>query len=650
MSTEIRPSREGLAAVLVGALLLLLAWRRLFVDGQIPTDGNLITLSFPHWQLSRGFLSLLEWPLWNPWRNLGEPYLADPQTLVLYPPFWLLAPVRGFAAFMSLWVLGHSTLAGYFAWRWAREDRGDLAAAATAATIVALNGFFTARVTFPNHFAAAAWLPAVLYFQTRHRWVALGVSLALQWLAGFPSFALLTVLAVGTIACFQGRSGLVRLAKAGTLALGLAALQILPFLEMLSLSERGALLSGDAASQYSLSLPQLLKEIFLPQWFALAPETPGDPAILAFYIGPVALCAALWALLRGGVTERRVGLAVGLAALLSLGSTLPFYGLLKPFHLFRFPANWLLWSSAGLAWLAATGVARLPRTSWRWAAVAAIALDLLVFAQPVRTGWVEPGFFDNPPAWARELVNVHRVYHTREVRNLWIRGSLETGADYEAMREYLAPSFGAAFRIGEVRSYQVLSSRVSRDFEARLAKERSDSPLFDWANVSTIIAARPGATRVSSDGARIVQRRLRHGSVFVPEGGTARFVRDRPGDVTIDTSLEKPGRVVLSQTALPGWRATIDGETAEIEPFAETFLAATVPAGRHELRFEYHPQPFYIGLLLTTIALLFLCARGIRDLWRMATSRRRGGSSAGRRRSPARHAIAQAPDSNQDTS
>jgi len=605
-----RPSRETLAAGGCGAVLLLLVWRGLLLEGLVPSDGNTIAFSFPHWSSTRELLGTWSWPLWNPWRNLGEPHLADPQSLALYPPFWLLAPLRGFASFLAGWVVFHSALAAGFTWRWVRESRGDAAAAAAGALVVALNAFFIARVTLPNHLAAAAWLPVVLYYQTRGRTAALGVALALQWLAGFPPFALLTGVAALALAAFQRRAGLLRLAAASALAAGLAAIQLLPFLQMVALSSRGALLSAEAVAQYSLDLPLLAKQLLLPQWFAFAPEMRGDPAIVMFYVGPVALAAAILAVLRGAAVERRVALGAALAALLALGNSLPFYEVLRPLHVFRFPANWLLLVAMGATWLTAAGVARLPRPSWRWAAVALLALDLVAFAWPTRTAWIQPGFFESPPAWAEG--QVHRIYQTRSLRNLWIRGGLASAGDYESMREYLAPSFGTAFGIGEVRSYQVLGSRRAHAFEQRLAAEAPDSPLWDWADVGTIVAAAPGATRIEPGAVQLRKRPMRHGRAFVPGGGSARFTEYRAGRATIQAELPAAGRLVFSETALPGWQVAVDGKSAKVERFADTFLAASVPAGEHRVTFVYRPWPFVAGRLISGAALFLLVGYTVR--------------------------------------
>jgi hypothetical protein len=376
-------------------------------------------------------------------------------------------------------------------------------------------------------------------------------------------------------------------------------------------------LSSEAVVQYSVAPGLLAKELLLPQWFALAPELSGDPAIVMFYLGPVVLTAAAFGAVRGGRAERLVVLGTAAAALLALGEWLPLYGALRPLHVFRFPANWLLLVTLGLIWLAAAGVARLPRPSWRWAAVGLLALDLVAFSLPARSAWVRPGFFAAPPAWAEG--QVHRIYHTRAMRNLWVRASVRTGADYEAMREYLAPSFGTAFGIGEVRSYQVLGSRLAHAFEERLAAADHASPLWSWADVGTVIAPLPGVERVEPGAARAVQRPMRHGRAFVPQDGTARFTDYRAGRATIAATLSAPGTVVFSEAALPGWSVEVDGRRAEVERFEGTFLSVRVPAGQHRVRFVYRPWPFVVGQWVSGGALFFLVVWGV-----LGWSRKRG--------------------------
>ena len=79
---------------LSGALAVLamcLAWKPLLLKGDIPADSLMMTHSHPNWGLLRTAWEEPGWPLWNPRRNMGEPHLADPQTMTLYPPARLLA-------------------------------------------------------------------------------------------------------------------------------------------------------------------------------------------------------------------------------------------------------------------------------------------------------------------------------------------------------------------------------------------------------------------------------------------------------------------------------------------------------------------------------------------------------------------------------
>ena len=58
------------------------------------------------------------------------------------------------------------------------------------------NGFFAARLPLVNHFAAASYFPMVFYYFDTEQAVPLGIALALQWLAGFPSFCYITALSL----------------------------------------------------------------------------------------------------------------------------------------------------------------------------------------------------------------------------------------------------------------------------------------------------------------------------------------------------------------------------------------------------------------------------------------------------------------------
>jgi len=71
--------------------------------------------------------------------------------------------------------------------------------------------------------------------------------------------------------------------------------------------------------------------------------------------------------------------------------------------------------------------------------------------------------------------------------------------------------------------------------------------------------------------------------------GTARIIRYSNTEVTIETDAPASALLVLNDVWHPWWRADIDGTPAEILKANVLFRAVEVPAGRHTVRFTFHP-------------------------------------------------------------
>lgn len=80
-----------------------------------------------------------------------------------------------------------------------------------------------------------------------------------------------------------------------------------------------------------------------------------------------------------------------------------------------------------------------------------------------------------------------------------------------------------------------------------------------------------------------------------------------------------------------GWTVEVDGEKAEITPFADGFVGVALSAGEHTLTFTYVPQGFSSGALLTLLAVLLTLG-----LWMM--------EKKGFRLLPDRAAVADPPE------
>ena len=109
-----------------------------------------------------------EVPLWNPYNNCGIPFLAQWNTLALYPPslFYELLPMPWA---MNFFILGHVFLAAigmyFLALRWF----GNRFAASFAGLMFAWNGLALNCWMWPCHIAALGWMPWVVLLAEKAR-------------------------------------------------------------------------------------------------------------------------------------------------------------------------------------------------------------------------------------------------------------------------------------------------------------------------------------------------------------------------------------------------------------------------------------------------------------------------------------------------
>jgi hypothetical protein len=86
---------------------------------------------------------------------------------------------------------------------------------------------------------------------------------------------------------------------------------------------------------------------------------------------------------------------------------------------------------------------------------------------------------------------------------------------------------------------------------------------------------------------------------FVAGGkrGEARIVHYRNTEVVIEAIAEAPSLLVLNDIWHPWWRACVDGAPADMLKANVLFRAVAVPAGKHVVRFSFHPFAGAFGQL-----------------------------------------------------
>jgi hypothetical protein len=377
------PDLLAIAFVLLAMLVVL--WP-LAVTGELPKATDTDAFYGPFGAFLHDRLQHGDIPLWAPGAFSGQPFAADAQSGVFYPPallaYWLLDPADA----LRMLALFHYAIAALATYGLVRLLGGGRVGAAYGALAYALSTHLIARASMLGLLGGVAWLPvcllaaeaAVQARPSRRPLAVAGVAAAFACsiLAGSQQ-----ITAVAALACViwlglrRGRVGVLLAVLGVGAGVGLAAIALLPRLELLHQSTSS---SGVADPDGIGSLvPGDLRALIGP-WGVSRSE------ITSLYAGAVTPALALVALARGG--RQRAPLLALVALALVWGTGLAGW-LLQPFPLVHSLASHepvrgmalLVLCLAVLAGLALGPLAARPR------ALAVLALSAL-FALAVGRG------------------------------------------------------------------------------------------------------------------------------------------------------------------------------------------------------------------------------------------------------------------------
>jgi hypothetical protein len=332
-----------------------------------------------------------EVPLWNPLSECGLPFLAQWNTLVLYPGslIYLFLPLTWS---LSVYCLLHQFIGGIGAYLLAHRWTRNRLAAAVAGTAFAFNGLTLNCLMWTNNIAALGWMPWVVLtastaWQQGGRKIIVATLIGtLQMLTGAPELIFITWLLTSVLLLTDqhpapgfGRR-LLRFILIVVLVGSASAVQLLPFLELLSHSQRDQRFSDASWAMPGWGWANLL----VPQFytFVLGQGVKfqyGQGWTSSYYLGIGTLAFALLAAWR--VHKPRVWALASLSLLaltLALGDEGPVYGLLRRVFpliaVVRFPIKFVL---------------------------------ALVFAVPLLAAWgISPLTAANGPHWKRERIRL----------------------------------------------------------------------------------------------------------------------------------------------------------------------------------------------------------------------------------------------------
>jgi len=354
--------------VILGLFVLTLLYFHDVLTGKVLlVERDLTTFFYPFRFLWVETVRQGHFPFWNPYIKCGVPLFASIQPGVLYPfslPYLFLPLDLAF----NWTIILHFFLAAVFTYMLMRDLGASIQGALTTAFAFLFSGYLISVHNVLNTLISVSWYPLVILCGCRMvrsgllRWAAAtGIGLCCMFLGGGMEIVLLTLASLLFLCLYpkvlplkdaesspnlQGR--LIYLGLVVMIFLGLAMIQILPFLELYGQSHRYGGVTLKEATLWSLA-PKDLIYFLLPSLYG--PTTTPDHYwkfqnyLKTIYVGPVVLCLAGIYFFRQGKRGFVLLAAMVLTLLFALGGYTPLYPFFhKYFPLFstlRYPVKFL---------------------------------------------------------------------------------------------------------------------------------------------------------------------------------------------------------------------------------------------------------------------------------------------------------------------
>ncbi len=263
---------------------------------------------------------------------------------------------------------------------------------------------------------------------------------------------------------------------------------------------------------------------------------------------------------------------------------------------------------------------------WGWFVVGAATIEMLIFATSLITPFAETNLYDpsNPLAQLNLSASEVRLQGGRTSPNYgvptvfyrWDGGNLRS---LEAIQK-LGLDGGRGSQLLSAGYY--VANEADPDHASHLVKQAGEWVLYEYddnwpriygaPHVRAVASDEEALTAVAEPGFNPWQAVIITSEDPVQELDTARktplqfdaeFTRYENNRFTATVETNQPVMAVFSETYYPGWHAWVDGREVPVWKANYAFRGVIVPAGRHEVRMEYHPRSFQIGLTISIVTL-----------------------------------------------
>ena len=643
---------DGTALCLALAVIAVLRWLPFWSGARALYLLDVLHQAYP-WQEAVGLVlarSPAHPPLWNPYSFCGCPMLGDPQMQILYPPA-LVFRVAPFACAYALWLTAHSVL-GVVGMGIFLKMRGLSDPSAAVGSIAFAFGAHPALLAFnPQTYAGFAWLPWIAAAASRfalNPGAAAGMLMAalLAWclLAGSLQHAVIAGVLAAVILWGSGNAGrvprgFVVAVLVGAAALAIAGWMVLPAFRYIRCGTlRGIPLTMEARRLGEFPLRNLLGYLVpVTVWNRSGGASSLPTGWLGLHcVGGCALGLAGLSL----VLDRRrcreaiwliiIGLAVG------IGDQFPFVGSslrsIPPLSYMRNSGMWLGLTDLGLAWMAAMGLdalrARYPGSGWRDRAVALAAISLSI----CQLGLVGHALTPSVPAAAAmslteeesflratmERAGWGRVIHWPPAREAGTRAAEPVGGRDRVdlvrnLRGRMSPNLPAGSGCRSADGDNPLVPAGTGMRLASLAVSGNAWPIESERSLRTLGvrwlvggSGLPGWRKVFTGRSNVYEFAAVRAAAWIPGGPAGSSVtaaEEVPGVWTVRARMTAAADVVLSESAVAGWRMANSRGGFHWQESCGGMLCLRGPKGDWNLRIVYDPIEARMGLLLSSAAL-----------------------------------------------
>jgi len=382
MKEPILKRKESLLILLFFALILFWFHDVIFYEN-IFSDSDLGRYFYPLRHFAVNSMKGGDVPLWNPYIHVGKPLLATLQTCVFYPVSIIYYIIPAFDDAFDWYIIFHFILAGIFMYILMRYWKHSRTAASVSSVVFVFGGYLSSVISLNTSLSSVVWLPIIVLFfdkalRTKRPFYAVVASIfmAIQFLGGEPTMIYCTTWLIffyllGFIYTSRSREcgpkGVLMLFGLFVITAGLwvliSAIQLLPFIELLSKSTRAGVNDFNTITTWSLSPPELLA-FFIPYVLGNisipAAYLDTQQWMTNFYLGIIPFFFILFAFIsRPSKKAKFFGILTVLFLILALGRYTPMYKILHDYifgfgHI-RYPIRFIFVAIFSISILAGMG-------------------------------------------------------------------------------------------------------------------------------------------------------------------------------------------------------------------------------------------------------------------------------------------------------